>query len=68
MVFLFLLSRNLAIGLTRMLGSNVPAVGSWLCFKFIWNLDGSTGSELSVWRNSKSAPLVEAEVGAVEAV
>lgn len=46
----------------------VAAVGSWLCFKFIWNLDGSTGKELSVWRNSKSAPLVEAEVGAVEAV
>lgn len=31
----------------------VAAVGSWLCFKFIWNLDGSTGKELSAWRNSK---------------
>lgn len=39
----------------------VAAIGSWLCFKFVWNLDGSTGKELSVWRNSKVAPVAEVE-------
>lgn len=47
----------------------VAAIGSWLCFKFVWNLDGQTGKDLSTWRNSKTAPAPVAEVEvAVETV
>lgn len=55
----------------KVITSVVPAVaviGSCLCFKSIWNLDGTTGKELSVWRNSMATPLAEAEVMAVETV
>lgn len=39
----------------------IAAIGSWLCFKFIWNLDGQIGKDLASWRNSSKAVDVATE-------
>lgn len=37
----------------------VAAIGSWLCFKFIWNIEGDLRKELTLWKDKRTVDVTE---------
>lgn len=44
----------------------IAALGSWICFKFIWNIDDQMRLEIAEWKLGKAEQNSEAEVEEVE--